>query len=99
MWDVICLAALSAMEMGRRYLAAQLKRPPVARAANVELVERAILRAVSDFWARLFGFALLGLPQVGWDGVGPLHPILRVVDGQLVCVGPAPSPEGPESSA
>ena len=88
MWDVICLAALSAMEVGRRYLAAQLKRPPVTRAANAELVERAILWAVSDLWARVFGFALLGLPQVGAGLIGDRPDRLGWLQGAPVpCFG------------
>jgi len=84
-WDVIALAAVSAMEVGRRYLLATGHAVGVAPA---ELSEQALRRAVPDFWGRLAGFAQLGVPRQGWDSVGPRHPILRVVDGRLVCVGP-----------
>lgn len=85
-WDVVALAAIGAMETGRRFLMAALQR--------VEVVDPAVLcaqaqrRAVSDFWGRLQGFAMLGVPRQGWELVGPRHPILRVVDGRLLCVGP-----------
>jgi hypothetical protein len=42
-----------------------------------------------ECWALLRGFAALGLPQKGWDAVGPRHPCLRVVASRLVCGGPA----------
>ena len=49
------------------------------------LLERAITRVVVTFWARLRGFAALGLPKKGWGLVGPRHPFLRVVSGVLEC--------------
>ena len=86
-WDVIALAAVSAMEVGRRYLLATENRDGGDDPAV--LCEQAQRRAVPDFWGRLAGFAQLGVPRRGWDSVGPRHPILRrVVDGRLVCLGP-----------
>jgi hypothetical protein len=84
-WDVVVLAALSAIEAGRRYLHANHASDPAAVCA------RAKVKAVADFWSRLQDFASLGLPRKGWSGVGSAHPLLRVVGGELVCVGqPAP---------
>ncbi len=47
------------------------------------LLERAITRVVVKFWVRLRGFASLGLPRRGWGQVGPRHPFLRGVAGEL----------------
>ena len=46
-------------------------------------------RAVLEFWQRLRGFAELGVPKRGWDGVGPDHPILAVAGERLQCAQPA----------
>ena len=60
-WDVVALAAIAAMEIGGRYMAAELKgrggRVEPAPLAGGELAERAAVRAVTDFWGRLQGFA------------------------------------------
>ena len=61
--------------------------PPLTPGSG--LLDRAIRRGVVEFWALLRGFAALGLPQKGWDAVGPRHPFLRVVASRLVCGGPA----------
>ncbi|PNG99909.1 hypothetical protein TSOC_014302 [Tetrabaena socialis] len=50
-WDVVCLAALSAMEFGRRLL--------------YRRIIRVSAETVADFWARLRGFAAMGLPPRG----------------------------------
>jgi hypothetical protein len=50
--------------------------------------EAAIQRAVVDFWSRVKDFTLLGVPQSGWDQVGPNHPCISVQEGRLVCGGP-----------
>ena len=89
-WDVVVLAAVSAMEGGRRFMAAAQKGVPAA-SPGPALLERAITRVVVTFWSRLRGFAALGLPRKGWDSVGPRHPFLRVVSGVLECS----RPEGP----
>ena len=83
-WDVVALAAITAMEQGRRFMAATLKKGP-PQVPGPALTEQAITRVVVDFWSRLEGFGALGLPSKGWDQVGPHHPFLRVVEGQLVC--------------
>ena len=96
-WDVVALAALTAMERARaglraatRHAGAQQDAAP-AGAPHEEgqpPVEVAKARAVLELWQRLKGFAELGVPRRGWGGVGPDHPILSVVDGQLRCADP-----------
>ena len=83
-WDVVVMAVVSAMEYARRFMAAAQKGES-ALAPGPVLLERAITRAVVSFWARLRGFAVLGLPKKGWGLVGPRHPFLRVVSGALEC--------------
>ena len=89
MWDVVALAALSAVDRGRFTLRAASRRqggsgstvgPGLGPCAHAQVV------AVADFWARLQGFAHLGVPRAGWGAVGPTHPFLRVVGGRLRCV-------------
>jgi hypothetical protein len=81
-WDVVALAALNAMERGRRYLRA--KHPRVTH-----LLERACTRAVADFWASLHDFAGLGEPPKGWGDVSASHPLLAVENGSVVVRVPA----------
>ena len=90
-WDVVVLACISAMELGRRFLKTGSGRGALGHDSDA-LVSRAINRAVSDFWARLRGFAALGVPRQGWAGVGPAHPILRIIAGSIVCAGPGGYP-------
>jgi hypothetical protein len=71
-WDVVCLAAVSALEMGRRLL---LRRRPLAGAPPL-CVLRVCAECVADFWARLRGFVALGRPPRGWGEVSPVHPFL-----------------------
>ena len=77
-WDVIAMAAISAMETGRRFMAATMRRgagqgePRLE--AGMDLAERGARRAVIDFWGRLHGFAQLGVPTRGWASVGRHHP-------------------------
>ena len=100
-WDVVVLAATSAMEWARVGLRAALGRaqtPSGQLAAqpneggvvetNAGHVERAKARAVVDFWQRLRCFAALGVPEKGWEGVQADHPILSVQEGRLCCVRP-----------
>ncbi|PNW76979.1 hypothetical protein CHLRE_10g417450v5 [Chlamydomonas reinhardtii] len=55
---------------------------------GVNPVELACARAVADFWSRLMQFAQLGVPHKGWDGVDATHPILAVVNGEMLCAMP-----------
>jgi hypothetical protein len=77
-------AAIAAMETGRRFMAASLRRGPdqgePRLEAGVELAERGARRAVMDFWGYLHGFAQLGVPKRGGGSVGRYHPILRVTE-------------------
>lgn len=94
-WDVICLAALTAMERARVGLRAARDQPATPEAPAP--VEVAKARAMLEFWQRVRGFAALGVPRRGWDGVGPDHPILAVVNGCLQCAMPGGA--GPEGDA
>jgi hypothetical protein len=93
------LAEIAAMETGRRFMAASLRRGAdqgePSLEAGVELAERGARRAVMDFWGRLHGFAQLGVPKRGLDSVGRYHPILRVTETGLRCAGPSFEAEPP----
>jgi hypothetical protein len=84
---VVVLAAITAMEQGRRFMVATLAGDP-QEAPGPSLLERGITRVVIDFWGRRRGFAALGLPRKGWGQVGLRHPFLRGVAGELHCVRP-----------
>ena len=73
-WRVVCIAALWAMEQGRRYLWwAQSEQ-------QAHAMQRAIARACSCFWYALLDFSrdrrVATAP--GWAAVGPRHPFLAV---------------------
>ena len=55
---------------------------------GVNPVELACARAVADFWSRLLQFSQLGVPRKGWDEVDATHPILAVVNGELLSAMP-----------
>ncbi|PNH10480.1 hypothetical protein TSOC_002792, partial [Tetrabaena socialis] len=95
-WDVVCLAALSAMEYGRRLL---YRRRPLVGAAPLN-VQRVSAESVGDFWARLCDFAAMGRPPRGWGEVPLVHPFLAASSaGDVVFCrppdvdSPPPSPE------
>jgi hypothetical protein len=72
-WDVVALAALSALEVGRRRL--RSGHAPVAVPAH----------AVGDFWGRVRSYVALGQAPDSWSAVSPLHPFIgRSPDGRLV---------------
>ena len=89
-WEVVALAALEAMEVGRQFMHARMRelRGSAAVPQWQSLVSQASRRAVACMWAHLRAFASLGLPRTGWDEVGTAHPWLRVVDGGLLCTWP-----------
>ena len=89
-WDVVCLAAVSAMERGRRALRVARRAAVAGGAAAVsaEGVAAVCRVAVADFWSRLRGFAALGVPRKGWRLVGPAHPVLRVEAGRMCVADP-----------
>ena len=90
-WDVVALAALSAMERTRVGLRTNSRQAADPGDPNQpDQLETAKGRAVLDFWQRVRGFAELGTPRRGWEGVGPDHPILSVdEEGNLRCTHPA----------
>ena len=51
-------------------------------------IEVAKARGVLDFWQRVQGFAEMGIPRRGWDGVGSDHPIIAAVGGRLQSAQP-----------
>jgi hypothetical protein len=67
------LAAITAMEQARRFMAATLAGDPV-ETPGPSLLERAITRVMVEFWGRLRGSAALGPPRKGWGQVGPKTP-------------------------
>ena len=95
-WDVVCLAALSAMDTGRQRvimagLAAQHTLPPVQVLAIG-------LEVVAGFWGRLQSFVSLGLRPAGWDMVPPGHPFLARGVGDRVVLVPPPDVGSPPPS-
>ena len=94
-WDVVCLAAVAALELGRQQLYASRAAERLAPRAAIGRVSVAV---VADFWARLSSYARLRLPPRGWAQAVPAgHPFLAPGVGvPVVVVGPggaaAPSP-------
>lgn len=89
-WDVVVLAALSAIEDARRRLRAGYRaaRQQGDTTNAVEdgapsPLEVAKAEAVTGFWRRLHEFAGLGLPRKGWREVGVGHPLLAVQNGRI----------------
>lgn len=78
-WQIVCLAAVSAMEFGRKRLWAQLRQGGVSDSWVAEVGRAAGLR----FWAELQDFVLDRGRVVGsgWDrataAAGPGHPFLQ----------------------
>ena len=93
-WQVVCLAAISACEFGRATLYRQLAGHPLGPSAlRVSVVDSASALASNRFWFLLSDFAqdrsdISMLPKA-WSQVGPDHPFLAVVDGVLRAVLPA----------
>ena len=78
-WDVVCLAALSAMECGRRSAVARVQDQPLAA-----VLQRASARAVTDFWGRLASFVALRKAPDSWADVPVDHPFVgRTAAGRL----------------
>ena len=93
-WDLVVLAALSALERGRQLMYRAWER-------ETALSRRALLvistQVIADFWARLASFAALGLPPRGWDTVPPDHVFLAGVSGRVVLRRPADVESPPAS--
>ena len=77
-WDVVCVAALDAMEEGRRHAKGLRARQPPA--AQAEVLARSSAVAAAGFWGRLASFvALRSTPKHGgWEGVPLDHPFIGV---------------------
>jgi hypothetical protein len=75
-WRVVVLAAIWAMEQGRKRLWSLVHTPPRQGSA----VQQAISKASTSFWSALHDFARHNrpVPAKGWDEVGPHHPFLFV---------------------
>jgi hypothetical protein len=82
-WDVVVLAAITAMEQGRRFMAATLAGDP-QETPGPSLLERAMTRVVVEFRGRLRVLR----PSVFRGRVGPRHSLLRGVAGELHCARP-----------
>ena len=93
-WDVVCLAAIAALESGRQTLYAGRDTVPRAR-----LRRKVCAVVVSDFWSRLAAFVAAGLTPRGWDRVPACHPFLaRSHAGGLVFCGPPDDTASPPAS-
>lgn len=80
-WGVVCLAALSAIDHGRRRLWAQFcqaDKPAVDPQAPPPFVQQAARGAAAQFWLLLHDFVAVrhDMTQALWGGVGPAHPFL-----------------------
>lgn len=76
-WDVVCLAATTAMEKGRRYLYATREN-----GNRLGVLNRGRVLVSAEFWGALHSFAALRPPR-GWETIPADHPFLRVSDGRL----------------
>ena len=76
-WRVVALAALGAMELGRRVMWAMVKQQELQ---PHQAVERACVRAGAELWLALHEFVQGGqVPQGrGWEAVGSAHPFIAV---------------------
>jgi hypothetical protein len=83
----VVLAVITAMEQRRWFTAATLAGDP-QETPGPPLLGQAINRVVVEFGGKLRGFAALGLLRKGWRHVGPRHPFLRGVAGELHCARP-----------
>ena len=81
-WDVVCLAAVSAMEHGRRRAKALVTQGSLQR---VQIVRLAAAEAAANFWGRLASFVAQGPAPKGWSAVSPAAPLIGVLaSGDLV---------------
>jgi hypothetical protein len=76
-WRVVVLAAIWAMEQGRKRLWSSVLSP----ARQGSAAQQAISKASTSFWSALHDFARHDwpVPAKGWDEVGPHHPFLFVL--------------------
>jgi hypothetical protein len=73
-WRVVILAAIWAMEQGRKRLWPLVHTPPRQGSA----VQQAVPKVSTSFWSAWHDFARHDwpVPAKGWDEVGPDHPFL-----------------------
>ena len=75
-WAVVCLAAVAAMDHGRKVMVARLLGEPPA-APGHQLAARVAARAVARRWELLQDFCSLGMAPADWSAVVPTdHPFL-----------------------
>lgn len=75
-WGVVCLAAISAMDSGRRSLF-KLGAAPATATAGSDMVAVASQHAVARFWILLQDFCSLNCAPVAWQSeMSPTHPFL-----------------------
>ena len=87
-WDVVCLAAISSMEYGRKLLFASNQSS--AGDLNAPCIPSIKTRVIADFWARIQSYVCLGLKPRGWETIPPGHPwIERRADESLWINKPA----------
>jgi hypothetical protein len=97
-WDVVCLAALSAMDMGRQRIVMAGRGLPAEAPLPSHRVLAIGLEVVADFWGRLQAFASLGVRPSGWDAVPSGHVFLsRGVGGRIDVVLPYDAASPPPS--
>ena len=88
-WEVVCLSAISALNLGRRTLYRECLGS-TATALSTSILNRIGRIVISDFWARLTTFAARECAPKGWENVSHNHPFLAVNgDGLLLCRLPA----------
>ena len=84
-WDVVCLAAVAALELGRQRMYGGREGARVSGAT----MDRICAEVIADFWARLAAFARVAPTPKGWETVRQDHPFLASSQtGQVVFRGP-----------
>ena len=95
-WDVVCLAAVAALERGRQLLFP--RRVAGEAVVGFAVCCRVSAAVVSDFWSRLAAFAAWGRPPRGWTSVPVVHPFLsRSPTGGVRFSGPPDTASPPAS--
>mmetsp|Transcript_5001 Transcript_5001/g.8711 ORF Transcript_5001/g.8711 Transcript_5001/m.8711 type:complete len:131 (-) Transcript_5001:95-487(-) len=80
-WQVICLAAVTAMNDGRKHLWQALRsrqRGGDALGQVADLVPKAASHAAGRFWLELLDFAAQSTAPTGWERIGEDHPFFAI---------------------
>ena len=86
MWEAVCLAAVAAMDGGRRQMTARQLATP-ATAAGPELAAAASRHAVARLWDLLQDFCSVGAAPASWRGeVPPDHPFQVVASDAMAAM-------------